>query len=112
LNVSTVFFLPAFSIILITFVAYFLEIHQKFNTRKQVLFNLKITNMKKIVLACALAFFFMAAQTSFAQNTDAKKDQKEVKTEKKADKKAVKKDKKAVKKDKKAVKKEQKTDTK
>jgi uncharacterized protein (DUF3084 family) len=65
--------------------------------------------MKKVILACALAFFFLAAQTSFAQNADVKKDQKEVKTEKKAkaDKKAVKKDKKAVKKDKKAVKKEQ-----
>ena len=77
------------------------------------MFNLKITTMKKAILACALAFFFLAAQTSFAQNADAKKDQKEVKADKKdakGDKKDMKKDKKNVKKDKKAVKKEKKTD--
>jgi uncharacterized protein (DUF3084 family) len=77
------------------------------------MFNLKIPTMKKVILACALAFFFLAAQTSFAQNADAKKDQKEVKTENKdtkGNKKEVKKDKKNVKKDKKAVKKEKKTD--
>ena len=68
--------------------------------------------MKKVILASALAFFFLAAQVSFAQSTDAKKDTKqEPKTEKKevkAEKKEVKKDKKATKKDKKAVKKEKK----
>ena len=67
--------------------------------------------MKKVILASALAFFFLAAQVSFAQNADAKKDTKqEPKTEKKevkADKKE-KKEKKATKKDKKAVKKEKK----
>lgn len=68
--------------------------------------------MKKVILACALAFFFMAAQTSFAQNTDVKKDQKEAKATKKTDKKAAKKDKKALKKDKKAVKADKKAETK
>jgi uncharacterized protein (DUF3084 family) len=72
------------------------------------MFNLKNDTMKKVILASALAFFFLAAQVSFAQTTDAKKDTKqEPKTEKKEVKKE-KKDKKAVKKDKKAVKKEKK----
>jgi hypothetical protein len=77
------------------------------------MFNLKITIMKKAILASALAFFFLAAQTSFGQNTEVKKDQKEVKAEKKdikSDKKDLKKDKKAVKKDKKVVKKEKKAE--
>jgi hypothetical protein len=70
------------------------------------------TTMKKVILASALAFFFLAAQVSFAQNADAKKDTKqEPKTEKKEAKKEVKKDAKkdAAKKD---VKKEEKKDDK
>lgn len=64
--------------------------------------------MKKVILASALAFFFLAAQVSFAQNTDAKKDvKKDAKTEKKEVKKDAKTEKKAVKKDqKKEVKKD------
>ena len=41
------------------------------------MFNLKNDTMKKVILASALAFFFLAAQVSFAQTTDAKKDTKQ-----------------------------------